>query len=164
MVVAWPEKEGWSVHQEVALYNLSQPGYFQGLVQPNDAEATLNGYRLRQRRQIDWEKQADLALKAFEANGGKVLAAVPHEQGAPSYSAELRKALEGKPQVVAAFSYPISATVYMKEAIEFFNFNNFFFCDGTKSVQMIEDLGAESLDMAQFIHHYFINMKSTSSI
>jgi hypothetical protein len=61
------------VHQEVALYNLSQPGYFQGLVQPSDAEATLNGYRLRQRRQIDWEKQADLALKAFDANGFFIL-------------------------------------------------------------------------------------------
>jgi hypothetical protein len=61
------------VHQEVSLYNLSQPGYFQGLVQPSDAEATLNGYRLRHRRQIDWERQADLALEAFEANGFFIL-------------------------------------------------------------------------------------------
>lgn len=61
------------VHQEVSLYNLSQPGYFRGLVQPSDAEATLNGYRLRQRRQIDWEQQAEQALLAFERNGFFIL-------------------------------------------------------------------------------------------
>jgi hypothetical protein len=75
--------------------------------------------------------------KAFEANGGKVLTMVPHEQGAPSYSAELKKVMAGKPQAVAAFGYPISASVYMKEAIELYNFNNFFFCDGTKSVDLL---------------------------
>jgi len=61
------------VHQEVMLYNFSQPGYFRGLVQPTEAEVTLNGYKLRQRRKIDWEKQARLALKAFEQNGFFVL-------------------------------------------------------------------------------------------
>lgn len=61
------------VHQEVTLYNLSKPGYFQGLVQPTDTEATLNGYRLKQRRQIDWKKQAELALEAFETNGFFIL-------------------------------------------------------------------------------------------
>ena len=31
------------VFQEVTLHNLSMPGYFNGLVQPTNAEATLNG-------------------------------------------------------------------------------------------------------------------------
>ena len=57
------------VHQEVMAYNLSQPGYFNGLVQPTDAEASLNGYQLRRRRQINWEKQSELAEEAFEGNG-----------------------------------------------------------------------------------------------
>ena len=84
--------------------------------------------------------------KAFEANGGRVLAMVPHEQGAPSYSAELKKAMEGNPETVAAFGYPISASVYMKEAIELYNFNNFFFCDGTKSVDLVTALGADAVE------------------
>ncbi len=84
--------------------------------------------------------------KSFEANGGEVFEMVPHEQGAPSYSAELKKVLGRNPDAVAAFSYPISAVVYIKEAIELFNFSNFFFCDGTKSVEMIEALGADTLE------------------
>jgi hypothetical protein len=57
------------VYQEVKDYNTQQPEYFRGLVQPTAAEQTLNGYRLKQRRQIDWEQQFELALRAFEGNG-----------------------------------------------------------------------------------------------
>ena len=61
------------IRRRLQLYNLSEPGYFNGLVQPTDAEITLNGYKLRQRRQIDWEQQVDLAVQAFEANGFFIL-------------------------------------------------------------------------------------------
>lgn len=61
------------VRREVSLYNLSIPGYFQGLVQPDGAEATLSGYKLRQRRAIDCEEQTETALKAFERRGFFVL-------------------------------------------------------------------------------------------
>lgn len=61
------------VYEEVRLYNASRPGYFKGLVQPVDAEATLNGYKLRERREIDWEVQRDRALRAFRDNGFFVL-------------------------------------------------------------------------------------------
>jgi hypothetical protein len=57
------------VYEEVQEYNRSKPGYFRGLVQPVDAEETLNGYKLRERRQIDWKAQRDRALEAFERNG-----------------------------------------------------------------------------------------------
>jgi hypothetical protein len=60
------------VYQEVAEYNArpaAQGGHFRGLVQPTDAEQTLNGYRLRSGRRIDWEQQFGRALKAFEGNG-----------------------------------------------------------------------------------------------
>jgi len=57
------------VYEEVQLYNASAPGYFRGLVQPVDAEATLDGYRMRAGRQIDWEAQRDGALRAFRKNG-----------------------------------------------------------------------------------------------
>ena len=61
------------VYQEVQDYNLRQPEHFRGLVQPAGAEQTLNGYRLKQPRQIDWEKQFDMACQAFERNGFFIL-------------------------------------------------------------------------------------------
>lgn len=90
---------------------------------------------------------ADVFTKAFEAKGGKVLAAVPHdEKASESYTAELRKALEGNPDALAAYSYPQHAEVYLKEAIEFFDYGNFFFCDGTKSFDIIAAVGAENVE------------------
>ncbi len=56
------------VQAEVEAYNAKLPEYFNGLVQPTDAERVLNGYRLRERRLIDAEKQAYIALKAFQDN------------------------------------------------------------------------------------------------
>ena len=55
----------WEVHE----YNLDQPEYFQGLVQPSDAERSLNGIKMRRRRRIDPEKQFELAKRAFYSNG-----------------------------------------------------------------------------------------------
>ena len=57
------------VYQEVQDYNLKQNQTdFRGLVQPTDAERTLNGYRLKKPRQIDWQAQFDKALEAFQKN------------------------------------------------------------------------------------------------
>ena len=85
--------------------------------------------------------------KAFTANGGKILEMVPHdERTAESYTAELRKALDGNPDALAAYSYPEHAKIYCKEAIEFFDYNSFFFCDGTKSPDIIEALGASNVE------------------
>ncbi len=61
------------VYQEVKDYNIRQPDYFRGLVQPTEAEQTLNGYRLRQPRQIDWEEQFEQAIVAFQRNGFIIL-------------------------------------------------------------------------------------------
>lgn len=61
------------VMQEVQSYNAQQTEYFQGLVQPTGAELTLNGYRLRQPRQLDPERQVQTALAAFETNGFVVI-------------------------------------------------------------------------------------------
>jgi hypothetical protein len=57
------------VREEVARYNEAQPGYFKGLVQPTDAEVTLNGFKVRQRRKIDADEQCRKAIEAFDANG-----------------------------------------------------------------------------------------------
>lgn len=58
---------------EVAQYNSRATDYFNGLVQPSDAERTLNGYKMRERRIIDPEKQVYVALDAFKKNGYFVL-------------------------------------------------------------------------------------------
>lgn len=90
---------------------------------------------------------AEQFKKSFEKRNGKVLAMIPHdEKAAESYTAELRKALQGNPDRLCAFSYPQHAIIYLKEAIEFFKYRKFFFCDGTKSLDMIKALGAEALE------------------
>jgi hypothetical protein len=63
------------VREEVAKANAAalRGESFRTLVQPVDAEITLNGYRLRQGRTIDWERQAATAEEAFEHNGFFVL-------------------------------------------------------------------------------------------
>ena len=61
------------IYQEVHDYNLKEPEYFRGLVEPTEAEKTLNGYKLRKRRKIDWEDQNAKALAAFSRNGFFVL-------------------------------------------------------------------------------------------
>ena len=61
------------IYQEVQDYNLQQPEQFRGLVEPADAERTLNGYKLKARRQIDWQEQFQRACEGFERNGFFVL-------------------------------------------------------------------------------------------
>ena len=57
------------VSEEVELYNKKLPDYFSGLIQPPSAESTLNGYRMKDRKKIDAEKQIYVALDAFLKNG-----------------------------------------------------------------------------------------------
>jgi branched-chain amino acid transport system substrate-binding protein len=83
---------------------------------------------------------------SFEKMGGKVLAMVPHDEKAgESYNAELKKALADKPDRLCAFSYPEHAKIYLKEAIEFFKFRHFLFCDGTKSQDIVKALGVKNV-------------------
>jgi hypothetical protein len=57
------------IREEVEDFNREQSDVFCGLIQPTDAERVLNGYRLKTRRQLNWENQYAKALEAFEANG-----------------------------------------------------------------------------------------------
>lgn len=61
------------IWQEVQDYNLREPEYFRGLVEPTQAERVLNGYKLKARRKIDWQDQFQKACDAFERNGFFVL-------------------------------------------------------------------------------------------
>lgn len=66
------------VTHEVETYNKNLPDYYKGLVEPTEAERTLNGFKLKQKKIIDVEKQIYLALAAFQKNGFFIL--VDNEQ------------------------------------------------------------------------------------
>lgn len=66
------------VSLEIEQYNKRLPQYFNGLVEPKDAERTLNGYKLKAKQLIDVEKQVYIALDAFQKNGFFIL--VDNEQ------------------------------------------------------------------------------------
>jgi hypothetical protein len=61
------------VRGEVETYNKRLPDYYNGLIEPTDAEKTINGYKLRIKKPIDGEKQVYVALDAFQKNGFFVL-------------------------------------------------------------------------------------------
>lgn len=54
------------VYQEVKDYNANKGDFFRGLVQPTHAETTLNGFEMRTRREIDWQRQYEKAIEAFK--------------------------------------------------------------------------------------------------
>ncbi len=86
--------------------------------------------------------------KSFEAAGGQVVAAVPHdERPAPTYVTELRQLMQAQPDVMLALSYPGQATVYLKEFFEagYGDNTDLLFCDGTKSVEIPAALGGKTL-------------------
>jgi len=85
------------VYQEVKDHNAQQAQQvFQGLVQPTDSEQTLNGYKLKKPRQINWQQQFDNALKAFEQN--QILILVNDRQ-----VETLEEEIEVSPQTVVSF-------------------------------------------------------------
>jgi hypothetical protein len=54
------------VREEVARANSDRSKPRKLLVEPLDAEETVSGYQLRKGRLIDWERQAEVAIEAFE--------------------------------------------------------------------------------------------------
>ncbi len=57
------------IFKEVEEYNQKQPEVFRMLIQPQEAERVLNGYKLNRPRQIDPQAQYEKALEAFRSNG-----------------------------------------------------------------------------------------------
>ena len=92
------------------------------------------------------EGLARVFTESFEAEGGTVTASVPQEPDQPSYVSELENATEGNPDVLVAMSYPVSAGVYLREAIEGDYIDAFMFVDGTKSQDMFDTLGADNFE------------------
>ena len=61
------------VYQEVEEFNNRQPAVFRMLVQPNDTERTLNGFKFHKPRLVDPETQYEKAIEAFQGNGFIIL-------------------------------------------------------------------------------------------
>jgi hypothetical protein len=63
------------VRDEVARHNAASSASYQGLVCPEGATVSRNGFEFREGwKRIDWEGQADIAVTAFTRNGFFVLA------------------------------------------------------------------------------------------
>ena len=61
------------VTKEVEEHNKSLGEYYKGFIQPTEAEQTLNGYKLKNKKAIDAEKQVYIALDAFQNNSFFIL-------------------------------------------------------------------------------------------
>lgn len=57
------------VREEVAKANADRSQPRRLLVAPLEAEMTVNGYRVPEGRTIDWQRQAEIAVEAFERQG-----------------------------------------------------------------------------------------------
>ncbi len=85
------------VATEVETYNRKAPDYFNGLIEPTEAEKTLNGYKLkRDKRVIDVEQQVYTALDAFQKNGFFIL--IDNVQ-----AESLEQLIELRPSTVVSF-------------------------------------------------------------
>lgn len=62
------------VREEVARYNASPMARSGRRVQPAAAEEALNGYGREPPHRVEWEREADAAVRAFGRNGFFVLA------------------------------------------------------------------------------------------
>jgi ABC-type branched-subunit amino acid transport system substrate-binding protein len=90
---------------------------------------------------------AEQFKRSFEKRGGKLVAMVPHDEAlAPTYVAELRRATQDKPDVLAAISYPGHASIYLREALEGNYIKKFLFCDGTKSLEVVKAMGEKNAE------------------
>lgn len=84
----------------------------------------------------------------FQALGGIVSAAIPHESKSfpQSYLAELQQVVVGNPDALLAISFPEHVKSYLKEAIDNQMINEFLFVDGTRSEALVNVIGAENLE------------------
>ena len=83
---------------------------------------------------------------AFEAAFSGTITKASFEDGQASYLAELQQVAGGGASVLVAIGFPTQAGVFIREALENDIFDQFLFVDGTKSQDLIDDIGAEFLD------------------
>jgi branched-chain amino acid transport system substrate-binding protein len=90
------------------------------------------------------EGLSDAFKAAFEDLSGTVTGTIPHEEAQTTYATELGEC-EGA-DALAAMAYPESAGIFLREAVEGDLFPNYLFVDGTKSTDMLDELGWDNFD------------------
>jgi len=84
---------------------------------------------------------------AFEAAGGSVVGSAAYEQKQSSYQAEISQAYgDGSTQSMVLMGYPENGQTILRQSLEGAKFDRFFFSDGMKSTDLVENLGAQYLD------------------
>jgi ABC-type branched-subunit amino acid transport system substrate-binding protein len=86
----------------------------------------------------------DAFAAAFKDVGGTVTAQIPIEEQAATYASELGQC--GDATTLLAISYPETAGIYLREALEGGRFENYLFVDGTKSDQLFAGLGWQNFE------------------
>ena len=89
------------------------------------------------------EGLANMFSGEFTKLGGTISALVPAEPGQTSYLSEVKKATAGGPDVLLAMTYPVTAQIYIREAIEGGHASKFMFVDGTKAQDMFDAMTKE---------------------
>lgn len=80
----------------------------------------------------------------FTAEGGEVLAQVPHEQEQASYASELATCTADEPDVFIGISYPESGGVFLRELLEAGDPPALILSDGLLSEDLFAELGFEA--------------------
>jgi branched-chain amino acid transport system substrate-binding protein len=83
--------------------------------------------------------------QTLSEHGGKVVATVAYEEGRPSYRGELERALKGKPQAIALFSYPENGVTIIRQALELGFTGKFLLADGMKAPEVVHNVGGQYL-------------------
>ncbi|MEJ1979078.1 MAG: ABC transporter substrate-binding protein [Acetobacteraceae bacterium] len=89
---------------------------------------------------------ADGFKKAWEAKGGKVVAAVVYEPSQTSYSSELQKVLDAKPDVIVTGSYLADTTILMREWYQSGEATKWILPGWAGNPDLVKAVGAEALE------------------
>ncbi len=89
---------------------------------------------------------AEQFAEVFEVLGGQITGSVGHDDGQESYTAELKQATTGDPDVFVAISYPAQAEMYLSELIQSGYTGKIMLADAAKSSEMVEAVGGDALE------------------
>jgi branched-chain amino acid transport system substrate-binding protein len=91
---------------------------------------------------------ADAIQDTFESLGGVITAQIPYEPSQASYRGELQAASGNGAEALIHVAFPGDGIPQIRQALEEGFFDEFIFTDGMKSVEMIENIGAQFLNGA----------------
>lgn len=85
--------------------------------------------------------------RSFQKRGGTVHAEIPHpEEVQPTYRSQLAAALKDNPDLLLVVSYEGHTATLLKESRDSFDFTNWQFVDGNRSLKVLSAVGPEPLE------------------